>query len=172
MASSSTHSGVVPPIAGRARDLADIEAVIDSVRAGQSRVVLLSGEPGIGKSRLLLHAAGQAGSHGLLVLCGNCYEDAEMAPYGPFVEILRDLVRQRPDLIGTTICRHSLHWLQRLWQVIATVDPPHCPRLSNANDCSMSMDDCWYRPADSSRSCSSSTICTGQTDRARISFGT
>ena len=88
-----------PPIAGREPELADIQASIDSARAGQCRVILLSGEPGIGKTRLLLHAATHARRQNLLVLRGSCYEDADMAPYAPFVEVLRDLLRQQPDVL-------------------------------------------------------------------------
>jgi len=116
------QGSVAPPIAGRMRELADIEAVIDSARAGQYRVVLLSGEPGIGKTRLLTHAASHAVDHGLLVLRGRCYEDAEMAPYAPLVEVLRDLVRQRPDAIARLDRQYGLPALATLAPELATDD--------------------------------------------------
>jgi len=96
MVSSSTHSALAIPIAGRAREIAEIEASVDAIVAGECRVVLLSGEPGIGKSRMLHHAATYAESHGMLVLRGHCYDDAEMTPFAPFIEVMRDLVHQQP----------------------------------------------------------------------------
>lgn len=106
--SSSTHSDIAPPIAGRARELADIDSVLASARSGQCRVVLLSGEPGIGKTRILAHAARQGHHENVLVLRGNCYEDAAMAPYGPFVEVLHDLLRQFPDAIEVVDRQYDL----------------------------------------------------------------
>ncbi|MDQ3548865.1 MAG: ATP-binding protein, partial [Chloroflexota bacterium] len=120
--SDDGQGAVSSPIAGRARELADIEAVIDSARAGQCRVVLLSGEPGIGKTRLLTHAATHASAHGLLVLRGRCYEDAEMVPYAPLIEVLRDLNRQRPDAIARLDRQYGLPALAALAPELATDD--------------------------------------------------
>ena len=59
--------------------------------------MIVAGEAGIGKSRLLDRLAEIATSEGALVLPGACLESADGAvPYAPFVEILRDLVRATP----------------------------------------------------------------------------
>ena len=62
-----------------------------------TRVVLLGGEPGSGKSRLVREFAAEAAADGAPVLYGAC--DAEVrTPYGPFVEALDQLVRAtEPD---------------------------------------------------------------------------
>ncbi len=59
---------------------------------GQARVLLLSGEPGIGKSRLLGEAARRAHAGGAIVLAGHAPE-ATLVPYQPFLEALGHYVR-------------------------------------------------------------------------------
>ena len=56
------------------------------------RVVLLAGEPGPGKSRLVREFAAEAAAEGALVLYGAC-DAVVRTPYGPFVEALDRLVR-------------------------------------------------------------------------------
>src|SRR5438067_5214770 len=61
--------------------------------AGEGRrVVLLAGEPGSGKSRLVRELASEAASDGVLVLYGAC-DAVVRTPYGPFVEALDHLAR-------------------------------------------------------------------------------
>ncbi|GAA1680875.1 LuxR family transcriptional regulator [Fodinicola feengrottensis] len=81
-------------LVGRDAERAAIEAAYQRAALGQAVTVLVSGEAGIGKSRLV--AATLAGLPGdPLVLTGGCLEvGADGAPYIPFVAILRDLVRQ------------------------------------------------------------------------------
>ncbi len=74
---------------------AELTALLDAYREieqGASRVVFVSGEPGIGKTHLLGHFVGAVHAAGGMALRGNCYEDAAMAPYAPFVEALRPLL--------------------------------------------------------------------------------
>src|SRR5262249_35991132 len=62
------------PFAGRRAELRRVTLRLDEARAGQGGVVLLAGEPGIGKTRLLEELAGTARTQGALVLWGRCYE--------------------------------------------------------------------------------------------------
>ncbi len=84
------------PFVGRREELAALDAKLAEVRGGSSRIVLLSGEPGIGKSRLAEEFCEHAETSGALVARGNCYEGDASAPYRPWVETLRSFV-QRPD---------------------------------------------------------------------------
>jgi hypothetical protein len=61
--------------------------------AGTGRLVLIGGEPGIGKSRLADELAGQAREAGHVVLWGRGWEDAGAPPYWPWVQILRSYIR-------------------------------------------------------------------------------
>ena len=79
---------------GRERELARLEGALDAARAGGGRLVLLSGEPGIGKSRTAAELAGRARARGATVLTGRCYEREGAPPYWPWVQVLRGLARE------------------------------------------------------------------------------
>jgi DNA-binding CsgD family transcriptional regulator/tetratricopeptide (TPR) repeat protein len=80
------------PIVGRARELDVFRAAFDRMLAGRRQLVLISGEPGIGKTRCAEAIADIAEDQGALVLWGRCYEEAGAPPYWPWVQILRAYV--------------------------------------------------------------------------------
>jgi DNA-binding CsgD family transcriptional regulator/tetratricopeptide (TPR) repeat protein len=80
------------PFVGRVAELEKLRTLMPTARGEGRRVVLLGGEPGSGKSRLVREFAGTAAADGSLVVYGAC--DAVVRnPYGPFVEALDHLVR-------------------------------------------------------------------------------
>jgi DNA-binding CsgD family transcriptional regulator len=87
-----------PPTAfvGRGRELALVRDRLSAASQGEGGIVFLSGEPGIGKSRLLDEAATLAQSNGWRVLKGYAYDSEGMPPYLPFIEALQDYVRLCP----------------------------------------------------------------------------
>ncbi len=80
---------VCPTIVGRAIELAALHTIIDEVEGGRSRVVLLSGEAGIGKSRLVAEAKTYATAQGFLLLEGQCFPTDRSCPYAPLLDLLR-----------------------------------------------------------------------------------
>jgi tetratricopeptide (TPR) repeat protein/transcriptional regulator with XRE-family HTH domain len=74
-----------PPLVGRQRELSLLDAHLTAV---SPPVLLLAGEPGIGKSRLLQHIAQQAQSRDWQVLVGGCRRRDGEAPYAPLLEAL------------------------------------------------------------------------------------
>ncbi|HET6940072.1 MAG TPA: ATP-binding protein, partial [Nocardioides sp.] len=80
-----------PRIVGRGPELARLSDVLDDVAAGRGRVVLVHGETGIGKSRLLEEVARQAEAQGLAVLWGRAVEGG--GAYRPIAEALAGLTR-------------------------------------------------------------------------------
>jgi hypothetical protein len=60
---------------------------------GESSIVVLSGEPGVGKTRLLTELADHAAANGWQVLVGQALDSEGMPPYLPFVEALHEHVR-------------------------------------------------------------------------------
>ena len=83
----------VPRIAyvGRKPERGLLEVSRAQVRSGDRRVVLLSGEPGIGKTRLASYAALAANADGFAVCWGACSEDLA-APYEPWIAVCSTLV--------------------------------------------------------------------------------
>jgi DNA-binding CsgD family transcriptional regulator/tetratricopeptide (TPR) repeat protein len=80
------------PFVGRSAELGLLHTLMPSAVGERRRVVLLAGEPGCGKSRLVREFAGEVAERGTLILYGAC--DAVVpTPYGPFVEALDRLVR-------------------------------------------------------------------------------
>src|SRR3984885_902581 len=80
------------PIVGRARELDVFRAAFDRMLASRRQIVLISGEPGIGKTRCAEALADVAEDQGALVLWGRCREEAGAPPYWPWVQILRGYV--------------------------------------------------------------------------------
>ena len=76
---------------GRDEELERLLGLWKEVTAGERRVALLAGEPGIGKTRLAMELAGALRESGGTVLAGRCDEDMGV-PYQPFVEALRHYV--------------------------------------------------------------------------------
>ncbi len=77
-------------IVGRAEALAALEHRLDGAGSAHPAIVLVAGEPGIGKSRLVAELARRAHERAVVVLLGRCDEEAAL-PYEPFVEALRHL---------------------------------------------------------------------------------
>ncbi len=74
-------------LTNRVRELALAEQAFQRVRAGEPRSLLVTGEPGIGKTRLVAEIAARLHAAGVTVLWGHC--DPELGvPYQPFVELL------------------------------------------------------------------------------------
>ncbi|MER6136582.1 AAA family ATPase [Streptomyces sp. NPDC001815] len=77
------------PFIGRADELARLTLVLDRARAGEARAVLIAGDAGVGKTRVLAEAAGHAAQAGTTVVTGHCVDLGDVGlPYLPFTEIL------------------------------------------------------------------------------------
>ena len=81
------------PFVGRARELERLRTLMPRAEGEGRRVVLVGGEAGSGKSRLVREFAAEAAGEGALVLCGVC-DAVVRTPYGPFVEALDQLARR------------------------------------------------------------------------------
>jgi tetratricopeptide (TPR) repeat protein/predicted Ser/Thr protein kinase len=83
---------------GRDADLAALNSAMEKARAGRRQFVFVSGEAGIGKTRLISEFARLAAAENAVVLLGR--SDAEaLTPYQPFVEALEWYLRACPDAV-------------------------------------------------------------------------
>ncbi|NEA66985.1 helix-turn-helix transcriptional regulator [Streptomyces sp. SID12488] len=77
------------PLIGRDDELTRLAGVLDRARLREARAVLIAGDAGVGKTRVLAEAAGRASASGMTVLTGHCVDLGDVGlPYLPFTEIL------------------------------------------------------------------------------------
>src|SRR5712691_568411 len=84
-----TRAIVCPIVVGRTAELTSLRLLIDRTRSGQGQVVLVCGEAGIGKSRLVAEAKAYAAAQDFLLLQGNCFQMDSSYPYAPLLDLLR-----------------------------------------------------------------------------------
>jgi class 3 adenylate cyclase/DNA polymerase III delta prime subunit len=80
---------------GREHEVEELRAGVDATLSGQGRILLLVGEPGIGKTRTSEELATYASLRGAQVLWGRCYEGEGAPTYWPWVQLVRSYVRER-----------------------------------------------------------------------------
>lgn len=99
------------PFVGRDQERGDLVESMERVLAGSGGVVLVEGEPGVGKTRLALEAADDARWRGFHVSWGRCTKGA-LRPFDPLVEILESLsdlgVEQLADLVSPVWLNEAL----------------------------------------------------------------
>jgi len=74
---------------GRDGELSRLLTLLDDAEAGRSVVALVSGDAGVGKSRLISEAVALAAGRGFTVLSGHCAELGDSVPYLPMADALR-----------------------------------------------------------------------------------
>ncbi|HXV44875.1 MAG TPA: AAA family ATPase, partial [Anaerolineae bacterium] len=91
MAAPLDKSVICPILIGRASSLEPLNYLIEQALCGGGppRVVLIAGEAGAGKSRLVAEAKSRAAPQGYLILQGNCFESDRALPYAPLLDLLR-----------------------------------------------------------------------------------
>ncbi len=87
---------IMPHLVGRASQLATLQLLVEQAKRGEGHLVLISGEAGIGKSRLVAEVKTSTTSQGFLLLQGNCFPTDVTYPYAPLLDLLRSLFASRP----------------------------------------------------------------------------
>lgn len=85
-----------PRFIGRAYERDALRQLLDRASDGQGKIALVSGEAGIGKSRLVAEARAYAAARGFLLLQGNCFHLDSAYPYAPLLDMLRASVARAP----------------------------------------------------------------------------
>jgi predicted ATPase len=84
------------PFVGRALELQHLLEAFEAAGRGEGSLVMVAGEPGIGKTTLCQQLADFVGTRNGLALVGRCYpEGSASLPYQPFVEAFESYARQR-----------------------------------------------------------------------------
>jgi DNA-binding NarL/FixJ family response regulator len=107
---------------GREAELARILKALEAISAGHGRIVLLSGEPGIGKTRLAREAMARAVEHGATVLAGRSFEQQSSIPFFPFTEALADALATGPPELRDGAFQH--------WPELAYLIPDAAPQTT------------------------------------------
>jgi class 3 adenylate cyclase/tetratricopeptide (TPR) repeat protein len=87
------------PIVSRERELDRLLTAVDAVAAGDGQMMLVAGEPGVGKTRLAQEVTLKTRNRGFLIAAGRCYEPEQSVPYYPFLDALGMLFRHAPAAI-------------------------------------------------------------------------
>ena len=82
---------------GREIELELLKGAVDAALGGRGRLMMVVGEPGIGKTRITEEAGVYAELRGAHKLVGRCYETEAALPYIPFVEAIRSYVAQSSE---------------------------------------------------------------------------
>ena len=120
LAASVTRSPqAADELVGRDDQLAALDGVLAGARGGRGRVVLVAGEPGIGKTRLAEEAARRAAAAGMQVAWGRCHEGDGAPALWPWAQVVRQLAaEQLAAMLGS-----SAAWLGQLMPELAEPAP-------------------------------------------------
>jgi DNA-binding CsgD family transcriptional regulator len=87
------------PLVGRTAELKVLADAVGGARAGSPSAVILGGDAGVGKTRLLSELLGSATGDGVLCLVGHCVDLGDTPPpYLPFTEAFTRLAAEHPEL--------------------------------------------------------------------------
>jgi predicted ATPase len=98
------------PLVGRDADLRLLELVLGRAAAGTGSVVLISGEAGIGKTRLCQELSRSHRSRGGQVLLGRAFPEEAAISFGAIADALRTARRSEPTLWQAALARASVLW--------------------------------------------------------------
>jgi predicted ATPase len=108
--------------------MGELKGSLEEALSGHGQVVMLVGEPGIGKTRTAQELASHADSLGAQVLWGWCYEEAGAPPYWPWVQPLRSCIQQQdPDQLRSQMgpgAADTAEIIPEVRQKLAGVEPP------------------------------------------------
>lgn len=95
---------ICPSLIGRASALDVLHRLVDSMQHAGAQVLFITGEAGIGKSRLVAEVKAYASEREVCVLQSNCFPEDQAYPYAPLLEMLRaQFARQPPDILAARV---------------------------------------------------------------------
>jgi DNA-binding NarL/FixJ family response regulator len=123
VAASFTQQVVCPVLIGRALQRDALHELIERVSEGPGQTLLIAGEAGIGKSRLVAEAKASLAARGFRLLEGACFPQDSACPYTPLLEMLRGHLSGRsPDEVAAAVGPYA--------RDICALLPEHMPLVS------------------------------------------
>src|SRR5262249_2496212 len=119
---------VCPLLLGREPQLAALDSLLAQAREGHGRTVLVSGEAGVGKSRLVAEGQAHAQQHGVVLIQGRCFEPDRVLPYAPLLDLLRGWVAATPPDHVRAVLGPVAAGLERLLPDLTALVPDLLPR--------------------------------------------
>ena len=124
----SNQSAVSPVFVGRTEELSTLTDALRGAAAGTPQALLLGGEAGIGKTRLLEELLAAANASGAVTAVGGCLElGADGLPFAPFATALRSLHRTLGAAELATAAAGREAELARLLPDLAPAEPHQGP---------------------------------------------
>ena len=129
LAASVTRSpqAAADELVGRDDQLAALDGVLAGARGGRGRVVLVAGEPGIGKTRLAEEAARRGAAAGMQVAWGRCHEGDGAPALWPWTQVVRQLAAELGPGQLAAMLGPSAAWLGPLMPELAEPGLPAGP---------------------------------------------
>jgi DNA-binding CsgD family transcriptional regulator len=115
---SASYSGIDQPLVGRKDELARIESALAKASIGAGTTLIVSGEAGVGKTRLLTAAAESAQQKGWQVVVGRAYAVETGIPYALFADAFVPLLRNMEASRLTLLTRGGLGELAYLFPAL------------------------------------------------------
>lgn len=121
------------PFVGREREYVQLVEMLKSMGSGAGYVVLIEGEPGIGKSRLVEEVVRSAQNQGVVVLLSKCYEVEQRMPYQTVIDLVYQALFGCPSGTFQHLPAHTLAELALLVPEIEQIFP-NLPALPTGLD--------------------------------------
>jgi len=128
---ASTTALETAAFAGRGAEFSILKAAAGAAKSGRFSAVLISGEPGIGKTRLSEETCNYVQALGFEVAAGRCFDSQSRLSYFPFVQALRQLAGQASRPVLAEERRSETKQAEEAAQLIARLAPrsPRSARL-------------------------------------------
>lgn len=126
------YLGALPSsvLVAREQELNRLLVAADDVQTGNGRLVMIAGEPGVGKTRLAQEVMLNARNRRFLVAAGRCYEQQKSVPFYPFIDILLSLYNSSPETVRAEVAgRWSF-----LYRLLPEISPESIPVMANSPD--------------------------------------
>jgi tetratricopeptide (TPR) repeat protein len=117
----------ITPWTDRETELASLRSILSGASAGQGAIVAISGEPGIGKTRLAEEVIRLSKGKGFRTLRSRGFQGEPGLAYGHWVEAIRGYVREAPDLLLYKVCTGCLSQVVKLVPELAERIGPGIP---------------------------------------------